>query len=68
MDTQEKNTETIKAPAGLNVQGIAAPKKDTRVTTEDVKGKKGLSFTDFGLSQDVQLGIYEKGYEMPSPI
>lgn len=31
-------------------------------------GTKGLTFADFGLSKDVQLGIYEKGYEAPSPI
>jgi len=27
-----------------------------------------MNFADFGLSQDLQLGIYEKGYEKPSPI
>ena len=47
---------------------MVAPKKDTRITTDDVHGTKGLTFADFGLSKDVQLGIYEKGYEAPSPI
>lgn len=27
-----------------------------------------MSWEDFGLSKEVQLGIYEKGYENPSPI
>ena len=29
---------------------------------------KGLKFADFGISKEIQLGIYEKGYENPSPI
>ena len=29
---------------------------------------KGLKFSDFGISKEIQLGIYEKGYENPSPI
>lgn len=29
---------------------------------------KGLKFSDFELSNDVQLGIYEMGFEAPSPI
>lgn len=55
-------------PEGLNVEGIVAPKKDTRFKTEDVTATKGLTFADFGLSKELQLGIYEKGYENPSPI
>ena len=42
--------------------------KDTRVKTEDVTKTKGLSFEDFGLSSDLQLAIYEMGYEKPSPV
>lgn len=44
------------------------PKKDTRFKTEDVTSTKGLTFVDFGLSSEVQLGIYEMGFENPSPI
>lgn len=44
------------------------PKKDTRYKTEDVTSTKGLTFVDFGLSSEVQLGIYEMGFENPSPI
>lgn len=63
-----KAPATIDAPAGLDVSGVTAPKKDTRFKTDDVTATKGLSFADFGLSNDLQLGIYEKGYEKPSPI
>lgn len=45
-----------------------APPKDTRVKTSDVTNTKGFSFQDFGLSKETQLGIYEMGYEAPSPI
>jgi ATP-dependent RNA helicase DDX6/DHH1 len=65
---QEVDPNVIAAPEGLDTTGVNAPKKDTRITTDDVHGTKGLTFADFGLSKDVQLGIYEKGYEAPSPI
>lgn len=52
----------------LDTTGIKPPKKDTRYKTEDVTATKGMSFADFGLCKELQLGIYEKGYENPSPI
>lgn len=58
----------MEAPEGLDTKNVKAPKVDTRITTEDVQGKKGLTFASFGLSQDLQLGIYEKGFANPSPI
>ena len=64
----ENTQKTIKAPEGLDTKNVKAPVADTRVKTQDVLGTKGMTFQDFGLSQDVQLGIYEKGYEKPSPI
>jgi len=64
----ENDTQFIAAPEGLDVSKVQAPKKDNRIKTDDVIGTKGLTFADFGLSQDLQLGIYEKGYEKPSPI
>lgn len=42
--------------------------KDTRVKTEDVTKTKGLTFDDFDLPSDLQLAIYDMGYESPSPI
>lgn len=44
------------------------PKKDTRYKTEDVTQTKGLCFEDFCISEKLQLGIYEMGFEKPSPI
>jgi ATP-dependent RNA helicase DDX6/DHH1 len=43
------------------------PPKDTRIQTEDV-WTKGTDFSDFYLKRELLMGIYEKGYEKPSPI
>eukprot|EP00768_Dysnectes_brevis_P008341 gnl/Dysnectes_brevis/749_a822_4018.p1 GENE.gnl/Dysnectes_brevis/749_a822_4018~~gnl/Dysnectes_brevis/749_a822_4018.p1 ORF type:complete len:521 (+),score=163.48 gnl/Dysnectes_brevis/749_a822_4018:98-1564(+) len=42
--------------------------KDTRPTTTDVAPVKGLTFEDFGLSSNIQLGLYNQGFERPSPV
>lgn len=36
--------------------------------TSDVTSTKGLSFEEFCLKRNVLMGIYEKGWESPSPI
>ena len=64
----ESETTDTKQDNVLDTTGIKAPPKDTRIKTDDVIGTKNLNFSDFGLSKEVQLGIYEKGYEKPSPI
>mmetsp|Transcript_17768 Transcript_17768/g.53509 ORF Transcript_17768/g.53509 Transcript_17768/m.53509 type:complete len:411 (-) Transcript_17768:1292-2524(-) len=44
------------------------PAKDTRVQTEDVTNTKGNDFEDYYLKRELLMGIYEKGFEKPSPI
>eukprot|EP00668_Euglena_longa_P003834 GGOE01004494.1.p1 GENE.GGOE01004494.1~~GGOE01004494.1.p1 ORF type:complete len:394 (+),score=76.04 GGOE01004494.1:81-1262(+) len=44
------------------------PEKDKRQQTEDVTRTKGNSFEDFYLKRELLMGIFEKGYEKPSPI
>ncbi|KAI9298973.1 DEAD-domain-containing protein [Neoconidiobolus thromboides FSU 785] len=44
------------------------PPKDTRPQTEDVTNTKGTEFDDFLLKRELLMGIYEFGYERPSPI
>jgi len=44
------------------------PEKDTRPQTEDVTKTKGNSFEDFYLSRKLLMGIFEAGFEKPSPI
>jgi len=47
---------------------IKKPPKDNRVKTTDVTATKGLSFEEFCLKRELLMGIYEKGWEQPSPI
>jgi len=47
---------------------VQAPTKDTRVKTEDVTKTKGHEFKDYFLKRELLMGIYEKGFERPSPI
>lgn len=47
---------------------LKTPAKDTRRQTEDVTATKGNDFEDYYLKRELLMGIYEKGYEKPSPI
>jgi len=47
---------------------IAKPPPDNRPKTEDVTNRKGSSFEDFGIKRPLLKGIFEMGYEEPSPI
>jgi ATP-dependent RNA helicase DDX6/DHH1 len=49
-------------------QGLVAPQKDERYKTEDVTDTKGRDFEDFFLKRELLMGIFEKGFEKPSPI
>lgn len=44
------------------------PPKDERIKTEDVTATKGNDFEDYYLKRELLMGIYEKGFEKPSPI
>ncbi|KAJ9620875.1 DExD/H-box ATP-dependent RNA helicase dhh1 [Taxawa tesnikishii (nom. ined.)] len=48
--------------------GLKAPPKDARVQTEDVTATKGLEFEDFYIKRELMMGIFEAGFEKPSPI
>jgi len=47
---------------------INRPEKDLRVKTTDVTMTKGNEFEDYFLKRELLMGIFEKGYEQPSPI
>merc|ERR1711935_1005016 len=47
---------------------VAVPEKDTRIKTEDVTKTKGNDFADYFLKRELLMGIFEKGFERPSPI
>jgi len=47
---------------------LKIPAKDRRKKTSDVTDTKGTSFEDFCLKRELLMGIFEKGWETPSPI
>ncbi|KGR15817.1 ATP-dependent RNA helicase DHH1 [Candida albicans P57072] len=49
-------------------QNLNLPPKDTRPQTEDVLNTKSKSFEDFNLKRELLMGIFEAGFEKPSPI
>ncbi|KAG7719749.1 hypothetical protein KL949_001328 [Ogataea haglerorum] len=44
------------------------PKKDGRPQTDDVLATKGNTFESFHLKRELLMGIFEAGFEKPSPI
>ncbi|KAJ1771212.1 DExD/H-box ATP-dependent RNA helicase dhh1, partial [Coemansia sp. RSA 1843] len=49
-------------------KSLNAPTKDTRPQTEDVTATKGNEFEDYYLKRELLMGIFEAGFERPSPI
>ncbi|KIY97689.1 ATP-dependent RNA helicase DDX6/DHH1 [Monoraphidium neglectum] len=49
-------------------QSLKIPEKDLRIRTADVTATKGHEFEDYFLKRELLMGIYEKGFEKPSPI
>eukprot|EP00970_Alexandrium_tamarense_P001248 scaffold130_cov185-Alexandrium_tamarense.AAC.31 len=64
---QSATKETVTG-TGTYKDGLTAPKKDERYKTEDVTQTKGRDFEDFFLKRELLMGIFEKGFEKPSPI
>jgi len=71
------NTTSSNPPADTNAaaksdddwkKGLVAPPKDTRVKTDDVRARRHVSFEDYFLKRELLMGIFEKGFERPSPI
>lgn len=75
MSKVEKNTNNVAIPGklpGSDDQSWKAklklPAKDFRIKTSDVTNTKGNEFEDYCLKRDLLMGIFEKGWEKPSPI
>lgn len=70
--------QQLAAAAMMNVGGgpqekgwksqLKLPPKDNRKKTSDVTDTKGCEFEDFCLKRELLMGIFEKGWERPSPI
>jgi len=66
-----QDNTNFSAPPGLAEAWktkLRLPPKDLRPKTEDVTATKGNDFEDYYLKRDLLMGIYEKGFEKPSPI
>jgi len=48
--------------------GLQKPQRDNRYRTEDVTKTRGCEFEDYFLKRELLMGIFEKGFERPSPI
>jgi DEAD/DEAH box helicase len=66
----ENNSANVQIVEGTGTyrDGLKAPTKDIRYKTEDVTDTKGRDFEDFFLKRELLMGIFEKGFEKPSPI
>uniref|UniRef100_A0A673G1D9 RNA helicase n=1 Tax=Sinocyclocheilus rhinocerous TaxID=307959 RepID=A0A673G1D9_9TELE len=49
-------------------KSLLLPAKDNRVKTSDVTATKGNEFEDYCLKRELLMGIFEMGWEKPSPI
>ncbi|KAJ1725413.1 DExD/H-box ATP-dependent RNA helicase dhh1 [Coemansia erecta] len=49
-------------------KSLSLPVKDSRPQTEDVTATKGNEFEDYYLKRELLMGIFEAGFERPSPI
>jgi len=47
---------------------LQLPARDKRHKTEDVTATRGNDFEDYYLKRELLMGIFEKGFEKPSPI
>eukprot|EP01134_Creolimax_fragrantissima_P000123 CFRG0123T1 len=66
---QQKPNQTISNGSNQDWKaGLVAPKRDNRTKTEDVTDTKGNMFEDYYLKRELLMGLFEKGYEQPSPI
>lgn len=63
--TEENNHKT--GDVGWK-NNLKLPEKDMRFKTEDVTNTKGNEFEDYCLKRELLMGIFEKGWEKPSPI
>jgi len=66
--SQEKSNQTRFETDEDWKKKLKIPSKDSRPVTEDVTATKGNAFEDYYLKRELLMGIFEKGYESPSPI
>jgi len=72
MSQQQQLQAAMMGQQGGDMKGwktqLKLPPKDARKKTTDVTDTKGNEFEDFCLKRELLMGIFEKGWEKPSPI
>eukprot|EP01119_Soliformovum_irregulare_P011026 TRINITY_DN2732_c0_g1_i1.p1 TRINITY_DN2732_c0_g1~~TRINITY_DN2732_c0_g1_i1.p1 ORF type:complete len:452 (-),score=146.64 TRINITY_DN2732_c0_g1_i1:137-1492(-) len=67
--TQYVNQESQNQPNDEDWKSkLNLPAQDSRPKTQDVTGTKGNDFEDYYLKKELLMGIFENGFEKPSPI
>jgi len=70
--SQQQQLQAGMMSQGSDMKGwktqLKLPPKDARKKTTDVTDTKGNEFEDFCLKRELLMGIFEKGWEKPSPI
>ncbi|XP_036817663.1 probable ATP-dependent RNA helicase ddx6 [Oncorhynchus mykiss] len=59
---------TVIKPGDDWKRNLTLPPKDMRMRTSDVTATKGNEFEDYCLKRELLMGIFEMGWEKPSPI
>uniref|UniRef100_A0A3P8Z5Q8 RNA helicase n=1 Tax=Esox lucius TaxID=8010 RepID=A0A3P8Z5Q8_ESOLU len=59
---------TVIKPGDDWKKNLTLPPKDMRMRTSDVTATKGNEFEDYCLKRELLMGIFEMGWEKPSPI
>eukprot|EP01057_Protomagalhaensia_wolfi_P006140 Protomagalhaensia_wolfi_Nauph_80__6139@NODE_892_length_1906_cov_203_095340_g671_i0_p1_GENE_NODE_892_length_1906_cov_203_095340_g671_i0NODE_892_length_1906_cov_203_095340_g671_i0_p1_ORF_typecomplete_len491_score110_84DEAD/PF00270_29/8_9e46Helicase_C/PF00271_31/1_8e02Helicase_C/PF00271_31/3_6e29ERCC3_RAD25_C/PF16203_5/3_6e03ERCC3_RAD25_C/PF16203_5/2_9e11ResIII/PF04851_15/5_1e09ResIII/PF04851_15/5e03CMS1/PF14617_6/0_00013PhoH/PF02562_16/5_5PhoH/PF02562_16/21AAA_19/PF13245_6/0_093UTP25/PF06862_12/8_ len=62
------STSTVVVPHDHWAERNKPKPKDVRTKTEDVTKTRGSTFEDFFLKRELLMGIYDMGFEAPSPI
>ena len=47
---------------------LTKPPRDDRIKTSDVTDTQGMEFEDYSLKRELLMGIFEMGFERPSPV
>ncbi|XP_044057356.1 probable ATP-dependent RNA helicase ddx6 isoform X1 [Siniperca chuatsi] len=61
-------TNAVIKPGDDWKKNLKLPPKDMRMKTSDVTSTKGNEFEDYCLKRELLMGIFEMGWEKPSPI
>ncbi|KAF8273478.1 P-loop containing nucleoside triphosphate hydrolase protein [Lactarius quietus] len=67
MSQSTRSSSTAPPPDNWR-SNLCPPPRDDRPQTEDVKAIKGLEFEDMLIRRELLMGIFEAGFEKPSPI